>query len=977
MELQKENIKHIADSINYHTKEELVNHLPNRAFARAHCTCEATYGENSEQIFWLTNSPNYRGGQSQRDFTGTGIYHTCGPNTTLETDGKSIYKNTKLGEILTKAYSGTHHYTTKNYIKRTNDIAITIHNRSVYSPYHDGAREIEIRISGDSNIYRFQKLSDLLKAKREDQEQLLKQKEELQRLKEDQERLTAEKAAAEKEAKEKAEKEEIERLEALRIQKEKEKQERKAEIERLERSINETKEKINSVKSFLRTSVFLRSQHLLDPHQEDAKRSHIYDGIPIIIEGGPGTGKTTTMIQRLKFMLSREALDTSDGADGYENSLTSEQLDYLTDSNNINTRWLFFSPTELLLQYLRKNMIEEGLIADDKNTRIIPPYRKMIMREYYLFDPSKDGPFKDYRPLEGEEALIIEPIKVIDEFEKFCIEYSMRTITQRVEMQTAQYEWHKVALRIKSICARYKNISDIKTLMHLFNSLCDNEKGNVKVLEDELKSLLKSEGMKLQQIILKNEELATSTRSLFEKWRKERVPVVEDDEDMSDIDDEEEEEFATFSKQEFEAQLFSQIRQLLKQMALKKIDSNIKMSKRNQELLTCIKGAIDEYIINENIELKTIGEKSWFVRNFASLCRGIENNLFKNIPLMYKAFRKSILTKREKEAIKTESRIVYQKSGLYNDTLLDKIVKKDSNKHLHPDEQNLIIGFINNMLFDINKKSRKRFQALKHKYARAYVANVKPVIGIDEATDYTLLEYYFMVSFRHYDFSSITLCGDIMQGLNDNGIRQWSDIQKFVLPKLEVKTLDVSYRQLPTLLDMAREMYKDDQNVYPSYRSDKERSTDEPKPLIFISEDEDEKVKWISLRIREIVESYEDLPSIAIFVGNDVNISEFIERFTDLDLLNSIDIVDCSGNKTLQNKEMIRIFRLSEVKGMEFEAVFFYDIDKAITGHSAELIRRFLYVGVSRATSHLAATMYSAEDEESIIKYFDTESDSW
>lgn len=973
MESYKENIEHIADSINSHTKNELVKCLPNRAFARAYCTSEATYGGSSEQVFWLVNFQNTRGMQIKRDFTGSGAYTTTGPKTTLETDGKSIYKNTKLGEILTKACDGTFHYVTKTNTKKTNNVAITIHNRSVYSPSHDGAREIEIRIAGDSNYYRFQKLSDLLKAKSEDQEQLRKQKEALQKLKEEQEHLAAEKAAAEKDEKEKTEKEEMERIEVLRIQKEKEEQERKAEIERLERSINETKEKINSVKSFLRTSAFLRSQHLLDPCQEDAKRSHIYDGIPIVIEGGPGTGKTTTMIQRLKFMLSREALDTtSEDADGYENSLTSEQLNYLTDPSNVNSRWLFFSPTELLLHYLQNNMREEGLNADDKNTRIIPPFRKMIMREYTLFDPSKDGPFKDYKPSVGEKTLIIAPIKVIDEFEKFCIEYSTRTITQRVAMQTSQYEWHQAALRIKGLCARFKNIADIETLMRLFNSLRDNEKNNVKVIEDDLKTLLKSEGIKVQQAVLKNGEMASATHLLFDKWRKERIQALEDEDELSDVDEEEEEEMAIFSKQEFEAQFFSQIKQLLKQLALRKIDSKIKLSKRNQELIAIIEGAI-----SEEIALNAIGEKAWFVRNFASLCRGIESNFIKNIPLMYKAFRKSILTTREKEGVKAESGLVLKDSGLYNDDLLDKIVKKDSNKHLHPDEQNLIIGFINNMLFNINKKSKLRFQALKHKYAKAYIENVKPVIGIDEATDYTLLEYYFMVSFRHYDFSSITLCGDIMQGLNSNGIQHWKDLREHILPKLEVKTLDVSYRQLPTLLDMAREMYKDDQQIYPSYHSDKEKSSDEPKPLLLISDDEDEKAEWISLRIREIVESYENLPSIAIFVSDEVNISDFIERITDLDLLNSIDIVDCSGNKTLQNKEMIRVFRLSEVKGMEFEAVFFYDIDKAIIGHSAELMRRFLYVGVSRATSHLAATMCSADGEEGIIKYFDTESEGW
>ncbi len=971
-ESHKEDIGQIANSIDSHTRKELKEGLYNRAFARARCSVNATYGGNLEQVFWLVNSQNTRGLQIKKDFTGTGSYVSAGFKTTLETDGQAVYKNTKLGEILTKAYQGTYHYTTRTSLKRMNDIAISIHNRSVYTPTNDGASEIEIRIAGDTSYYRFQKLSDLLKAKREDQEKLHEQKEILRKLKEEQERLAAEKAAAEKAAKEKAEREEFERLEALRIQKEKEEQERLADIERLERSINETKNKIKSVKSFLRTSAFLRSQHLLDPYQEDAKRSHIYDGIPVVIEGGPGTGKTTTMIQRLKFMLSREALDTTtEGADGYENPLTPEQLNYLTDPSSVNSHWLFFSPTELLLHYLQNNMIAEGLIANDQNTRIIPPFRKKIMREYSLFDPSKDGPFKDYKVGDKEETLIVNPMKAIEDFEKFCIEFSTKTIVQRMEIQTSSFAWHQSALRIKSICARFKNISDVETLMRLFNALHDNEKSNVKIIEDELKVVLKNESAKVKKAVLGDEDMSADAHSLFDRWRKERVQAVED-EDLSDVDEEEEEEMESFSKQEFEAQLFSQIKLLLKQLALKRIDAKIKISKRNQELLSIIEG-----VISEDIAISAIGEKVWFVRNYASLCRGLESNLIRKIPMMYKAFRKNILVEREKEGVKTESGIMLHASGIYNYDLLEKICKKDSNKHLHPDEQNLLIGFINNMLFSIYKKSKVRFQSLKHKYAKAYVDNVKPVIGIDEATDYTLLDYYFMVSFRHYDFSSITLCGDIMQGLNGNGIHQWKELEKFILPKLEVKTLDVSYRQLPTLLDMAREMYKDDQKVYPSYHSDKEKSSDEPKPLLFISDDEEEKAEWISLRIREIIDSYDSLPSIAIFVGDEVDISEFIERITDLDMLNGIDIVDCSGNKTLQNKEMIRVFRLSEVKGMEFEAVFFYDIDKAITGHSSELMRRYLYVGVSRATSHLAATMCSEEGEEGIVKYFDTDSENW
>ena len=218
-------------------------------------------------------------------------------------------------------------------------------------------------------------------------------------------------------------------------------------------------------------------------------------------------------------------------------------------------------------------------------------------------------------------------------------------------------------------------------------------------------------------------------------------------------------------------------------MGLKGIDSKTKLSRRDEEF----KNLAEKYITSE-INVAGIGELAWFTKNFASMCRGLESGLISQIPKMYKAFRKQL---------------VADKSTDYKLPLLDAIIKKDNNKHLHPEEQNLLLGFMNNMFNSIYKKSRVRFDGLKNKYVVAYKENVRPVIGIDEATDYSLLDYYFMVSFRYYDFCSITLCGDIMQGLNNNGIKQWSDLKRLVLPEMEVANLNISYRQLPTLLDVS------------------------------------------------------------------------------------------------------------------------------------------------------------------------------
>lgn len=972
--MKNENIKQIAVSIDLHAQKEISNYYSNRAFARALCSIDSVIGGVSQHVFWLTNKPNLRGISTHPNFTGTNASIISGAKTTLEddSDGMPIYKNTKLGEILTIASCGEGTYSyTQHLRKKSNTIKIAVYNRAVYSPHHKGVEEIEIQIAGDNRSYRFQYLSDLLELKHIDQERLQEEKGKLRFLKEEQLRISENRVQGGKTSLDQQNVaitevgvvKDNKHLKELCKQREDELKYHK-EIARLERSINDTNNRIKTVKSFLRKSVTLRSQHLLDPYQEEAKRSHVFDDVPIIIEGGPGTGKTTTMIQRLKFLLSKEVLDE------YENQLTETQKAYLINGENIHNRWLFFSPTDLLLLYLRANMVEEGLTATSENTRTLPKFRQMIMRSYFLFDPSKDGPFKDYRDFK-EEVLIIDPQLALKEFERFCIDYSVKSVKKRINLRTSQYGWHEIAIRIKSICHRYKNISDIDGLMRLFNALHDNERGNVKIIEDNLKDELNSEGVKVKQAIITDIELRDSVQSLFERWRKERRHVIEvDDYDIIDIEDEE--ELISFTKYEFEVQLFTQIKQLLKQMSLREIDPKIKYSKRNQELL-----ALVEKVITPNIDLSLIGEKAWFVRNFASLCRGISSNFINNIPKMYKVFRGNILANRAKSFVETEKEGVKQLIGIYNCILLDKIIKKDSNKHLHVDEQNLLVGFINNMLLGIYKKSKKRFLELKHKYAKAYQDNVKPVIGIDEATDYSLLDYYFMVSFRHYEFSSITLCGDIMQGLNTNGILSWNDLRRFVMPKLQVKTLNISYRQLPTLLEMAREMYKDNQKVYPAYQSDKSKSEEEPKPLLLVSQDDEEKAVWISNRILDIYHNYQELPSVAIFVGDEVNITEFIERIMDLDILNGIEVVDCSGSNTLQNKEMIRVFRLSEVKGMEFEAVFFYDIDKAVNNQSAQLMRKYLYVGISRATSHLAATMCTDQGQQNITKYFDTKNAEW
>ena len=62
---------------------------------------------------------------------------------------------------------------------------------------------------------------------------------------------------------------------------------------------------------------------------------------------------------------------------------------------------------------------------------------------------------------------------------------------------------------------------------------------------------------------------------------------------------------------------------------------------------------------------------------------------------------------------------------------------------------------------------------------------------------------------------------------------------------------------------------------------------------------------------------------------------------------------------------------------MEFEVAFFHNLDKALRGRESGVMKKYLYVGLSRATTHLAATFCGFDDSSDVIRYFDTKNNNW
>jgi hypothetical protein len=125
------------------------------------------------------------------------------------------------------------------------------------------------------------------------------------------------------------------------------------------RVLLEQQEELNKLTRFIREQGKLRYNPILDPVQNLIKTSHLFDGTTIVIDGGPGTGKTTTMIQRLKYLTDEYAINEDAELEKKRYHLTTAQRNSLLDAIRQNRDWVFFSPSELLKEYLADAMNKE------------------------------------------------------------------------------------------------------------------------------------------------------------------------------------------------------------------------------------------------------------------------------------------------------------------------------------------------------------------------------------------------------------------------------------------------------------------------------------------------------------------------------------------------------------------------------------------------------------------------------------------
>jgi hypothetical protein len=895
-----EKIQKIAESIKIHRQKEIDQSLSNPAIGR----CLVTF-KNANEIFWITNN-EYISGYNVKDLNGNIVKRISLGPTTLQTDGKAVYKNTKIGEILILNHDGTHTVNAPG-----GDYTIEIFNRTTYRPesfQNDFASDILIKVSGDSRTHSFQSISKILLLQKE----IDKEKENLSHADADEEKKLI-KRIAEKEA--------------------------------------EMQKYLDKSQGFIRKYAELRIQPILDPIQESIKRSKIFDGT-LIINGGPGTGKTTSLIQRIKFLISPSIEEYK--------SLTKSQKDILF---NQKTSWIFYSPNELLALFLRNSMKFEELNADTERVKIWSSHKNELIKAFKLVDPVTKRPFLIFNKYHGTSLFVNKPQniqKILADLDHFYIEYQIARLNKISSIDVSNFKWKHIGLSIQNYLNEKKNINSINEIIRLFLNLNNIYKTDSNQISNDYLDLINKVAGRIQIIITKDSKRADTILNILSDWKNSNNDIDEDDED-SQIEMEVFEEPEPLSVLDFESELFNKLKSVCRKQSLKKYDKGTKFSKQDTELLKIIPE------LKEQVEYEKIGQSAFFKKNFERITKGIIPNVLREIPSVYKKFRRDQLL---------------NSNVNWNLDILDELVKKDKNSRIHIDEQALLLYFINNFSFNLVTDFQSLLHSITHPYLTAYINNCKPVIAIDEATDFSIIDLLAINSFRHPEISSLTLSGDLMQRMTIDGLSKWEDFSSIV-PGVERKDLKISYRQSNTLLFLAKLIYEKSTGKKANYKSFIERDDLEPKPLILVSEDDDEKLDWIAGRIIEIYKAYGDsIPSVAIFLPNENQLDTFASNLGKLDILSDVGITvkSCRNGEVLGDKNTVRIFSIDKIKGLEFEAVFFHNLDDLQKQNiSSDLLLKYLYVGLSRATFYLALTLSEewSDDLNFILKYFDRSGRTW
>ena len=638
----------------------------------------------------------------------------------------------------------------------------------------------------------------------------------------------------------------------------------------------------------------LRDRPILDKFQDNIFRLPLDSRLFLI--GPPGTGKTTTLIRRLGQKVDTEFLTE-------EERLIVQNLAG-TDALPHSMSWLMFTPTTLLQQYIKESFSREGVPASDHQVWTWGDYRRELARnvlgllrtsnrrsgfvlresvDYLSDDARRDltGWFEDFH--HWQKSVFVSRLRTAAEH--LC------TLSEGDASELG-----KDVLRLLEP-------SESIDIVRLFQTLHGRSEKARRLISELQKRINEPIRRALALQVNRDRDFLDKLIAFLDTIKEdpERVRTYEVNPEEEEDEEEQEEEGIPRGGRRGAAAVYGQaIRAQARADASGRSLTKGTMGERIVDWLGVRGMERDERMkLGNNVVLRSR------VRTFVNPVRTYMNST----AARYRSYRRTR---------QTETRW-YQK---------DTINRAD----LDPLELDILLLAI---LRDANALLAST--AIRRDIQDAFWSALTPIhdshrhqVFADEATDFSPVQVACMSALSHPETRSFFACGDFNQRLTVWGTRSMAEMD-WAIENIKTKRITIGYRQSRELDDFARRLISiagaSGHNVVLPEHADGTGVL--PVLAENISSDEDVSV-WMACRVTEIEEFVGQLPSIAVLVPEESQVTPMAEALGTALFEQNINVVACPHGQAIGQDNDIRVFDVQHIKGLEFEAVFFKDVDRLV-----------------------------------------------
>ncbi|MDX8326121.1 ATP-binding domain-containing protein [Agrobacterium tumefaciens] len=664
----------------------------------------------------------------------------------------------------------------------------------------------------------------------------------------------------------------------------------------------------------------LRQERLVDEYQDEIYRLPI--NTQLFLSGPPGTGKTTTLIRRLG-----QKVDLSEG------SLSESERSAIESAGPLSEHarsWMMFSPTELLKQYVTRNFNNEGVPATDENIKTWDEYRDQIAREYLdlLNTTSKRGLFV---LREENSRYLVDKRDSSDDavwYDSF-ISYFWNALTEELNSEVAALqrspspEVVELGRKISNILSMRRGGLDARIIEDMLQ-IRDELTRHLTLLKDEFSKI----PTQLVRGILKdNENFLTEFGKQAADIRRQSSGDDSPEDGDEPFDDDEDDDRGRLTAQGRRAAL-AQFEKVLRTLANAKA--------RGRKLgSTSFAARMVDWLTDANLptgeQLKQLAQISTTQRAIRKFLR-LDRLILHSIVAKFRAFRTDPTLAGEwyLEKPPAPSAICWRELDLL--ILATLRIGRDLNRSL-----DRVRDF---------EPSRGVLSSIKSLY--------KNQILVDEVTDFSLIQLAIMHELANPALNSFFVCGDFNQRLTDWGIRTDKDFD-WISSQIRRRSVKISYRQTRKLVELAGAISLIDGHseevTLPDFNDIEGLAPVWGEELEIVSA----KAFWLADRMREIETREGRLPSIAVLVNSEDQVEPLTHALNAALIEINYKAEACKDGKSLGSKETVRVFDIKHIKGLEFEAAFFVDMD-ALVDVKPDLYGKYLYVGSTRAATYFGLT---------------------